>query len=151
MLRNVSARLTFILPEGFCIAVRYTIVTQAILSSSPARSALIVAVLALALVGCGGGSTPGGATPPPAAMPPPSPTPPPPPPPNSIERKIVPSLTNQAITGSTSPHIAINPNPAVAAKGRLFVMLPGTIAVPRTYQLIVRTGPPRGYHAIGLN
>lgn len=37
------------------------------------------------------------------------------------------------------------------AKGRLFVMLPGTTAVPRTYQYVVRTGPPRGYHAIGLN
>ncbi len=30
-------------------------------------------------------------------------------------------------------------------------MLPGTTAVPRTYQYVVRTGPPRGYHAIGLN
>jgi len=36
------------------------------------------------------------------------------------------------------------------AKGRLFVMLPGTLAVPNTYQDIVRTGAARGYHAVGL-
>ena len=66
-------------------------------------------------------------------------------------REITPSLTASGITGSSSPHIAINPFSTVAAKNRLFVMLPGTTAVPRTYQLVVRTGPPRGYHAIGLN
>ncbi len=49
-----------------------------------------------------------------------------------------------------SAHVAINPDPAVAAKGRLFVMLPGTTAVPRFYRFILRTGAPRGYHAIGL-
>lgn len=65
-------------------------------------------------------------------------------------REIMPQQTGSAITGSASPHIAINPDPAVAARGRLFVMLPGTAAVPRTYQLIVQTGAPLGYHAIGL-
>jgi hypothetical protein len=44
----------------------------------------------------------------------------------------------------------INPDPAVTPRGRLFVMLPGTGAVPRFYRLIVRTGAQRGYHAIGL-
>jgi hypothetical protein len=114
---------------------------------------------ALTFAGCGGGgSTPvavNTAPPPTPSSPPPPPPPPLPPPPiampPSIERELVPSLTSPAITGSTSPHIAINPSPSVAAKGKLFVMLPGTTAVPRTYQYIVRTGPPRGYHAIGLN
>jgi hypothetical protein len=105
----------------------------------------LVAVLA----GCGGGSDGGGAAGGPS--PPPSPAPAPVPAPPSIEREIVPSATSALVTGSTSPHIAINPSPAVTAKGRLFVMLPGTTAVPRTYKEVVRTGPPRGYHAIGLN
>jgi hypothetical protein len=76
---------------------------------------------------------------------------PPPTPPTSVEREIVPSVTSDLITGSASPHIAINPSATVPAKGKLFVMLPGTTAVPRTYRYVVRTGPPRGYHAIGLN
>jgi hypothetical protein len=60
-------------------------------------------------------------------------------------------LTSAAININLSPHVVINPDPAVAAKGRLFVMLPGTDAVPRFYRFILRTGAPRGYHAIGLN
>jgi hypothetical protein len=35
-------------------------------------------------------------------------------------------------------------------RNRLFVMLPGTTAVPRFYRLIVRAGAARGFHSIGL-
>jgi hypothetical protein len=66
------------------------------------------------------------------------------------EREIAPSATSAAIRGNDSPHIAINPSPDVPVRGRLLVMLPGTAAVPRTYQLIVRTGAPLGFHVIGL-
>ncbi len=87
----------------------------------------------------------------PAPTPPVSVTPPPSPAASaSVEREILPALTNAAITTNLSAHVVINPDPAVAAKGRLFVMLPGTTAVPRFYRFILRTGAPRGYHAIGL-
>lgn len=107
-----------------------------------------------ALSACGGsgadGASPPVQVPPPAPPPPPSPPPPPAPPPTSIEREIAPSLTGPGFIGSQSPHIAINPGPATAARGKLFVMLPGTFAVPRTYRLITRTAPTQGFHAIGL-
>lgn len=110
---------------------------------------------ALLISGCSGASgTP--AAPPiatvPAPAPSPSPTPVPTPTqsPASIEREIAPDLTNPAINTALSPHVVINPSPMVAARGRLFVMLPGTGAVARTYRLILRTGAPRGYHVLGL-
>lgn len=102
------------------------------------------------------GTSPVTAVPAPAPMPsptpPPSPTPTPPSAqaPASTEREIAPALTSAAITAALSPHVVINPSPAVAARGRLFVMLPGTGAVARTYRLILRTGAPRGYHVLGL-
>jgi hypothetical protein len=68
----------------------------------------------------------------------------------SVERQINPQLTNAAITSDLAPHVVINPDPAVPATGRLFLMLPGTLAVPTTYEDIVRRGARRGYHAIGL-
>lgn len=111
----------------------------------------------LVLVACSNasGST---ATPPvavtPAPAPTPTPTPTPTPPPvagaPSVEREVLPASTNAAININLSAHVVINPNPAVTARGRLFVMLPGTLAVARTYRLILRTGATRGYHAIGL-
>jgi hypothetical protein len=117
---------------------------------------LVGGLIALSMVftlGSCGGDDDGGSSPPPVVIVPPPPPPPPPPTtaPPSVEREITPSLTGTNIAGSTSPHIAINPSPTVVAKRRLFVMLPGTTAIPRTYQYVVRTGPPRGYHAIGLN
>jgi hypothetical protein len=110
-----------------------------------------VLAIGLAMAGCGGesgGTSPGGA----AVTPPPVPPPPPPPPaaPSSTEREINPAVTDATITINLSSHIAINPNPAVPAKGRLFVMLPGTGGIPRFYRLILRTGAPLGYHTIGL-
>jgi hypothetical protein len=108
------------------------------LSSIP--FSLLLAIMLTACGGSGDGSASNVATPPAPAPAAPS-----------VEREIVPSVTSSLVTGSASPHIAINPSPTVTAKGRLFVMLPGTSAVPRTYQFVVRTGPPRGYHAIGLN
>jgi hypothetical protein len=109
--------------------------------------------ICLALSACGGGSSDTSTVPPPiGAVPPPAPPPSPSPPsvPPSVEREINPMLTSAAININLSPHVTINPDPAVPAKGRLFVMLPGTDAVPRFYRFILRTGAPRGYHAIGL-
>lgn len=120
----------------------------------------------LLLAGCGDGAAAPAA--PPAASPPaPSPAPPPPPPlppptlppqppspapepPPSFEREISPAETGIGISGSFGDHVAINPSAGVDPRGRLFVMLPGSLASPRFYRDIVRTGPPRGYHAIGL-
>jgi hypothetical protein len=106
--------------------------------------------IALTLVGCGGGSesSSSGGT---AVTPPPAPGPPPPPAVAvSTEREISPAVTDAAININLSAHIAINPDPEVPAKGRLFVMLPGTTGIPRFYRQILRTGAPRGYHTIGL-
>jgi hypothetical protein len=112
---------------------------------------LIALGIVFALQACGedsGGGSPVAVVP----TPPPSPPPPPPPPPPAVvstERDIVPALTNAALTDNLSAHFAINPVSATA-KGRLFVMLPGTGAVPRFYRLVVRAGAARGYHSIGL-
>lgn len=128
---------------------------------------LLAGMLGLLLAGCdpsGGvhpppaGGTPSlpppaGGTPslPPPIVSPPSPPPAPlPPAPPSVERMISPAATGPGIAATTGDHVAINPDPAVPARGRLFVMLPGSGGVPRLYRLVVRTGPPRGYHAIGL-
>ncbi len=117
----------------------------------------LTASAGLALASCGGGGGGGdGPTPapPPAPTPTPTPTPSPPlppgPPPRSIEREIAPAQTSAGINTALSPHFSINPSPAVAPAARLFVMLPGTGAIPRFYREIVRTGAARGYHAIGL-
>lgn len=106
--------------------------------------AVAVICLAAALAGC----SDGGSNPPPS--PPAPPSPPPPPPPASVEREISPALANPALTANLAANFVINPNPAVSAKNRLFVMLPGTGAIPRTYREIVRVGAARGYHALGL-
>ena len=110
--------------------------------------------IVLALTACGGGSgtaddPPTVIVPPPGPRPTPPPPPPPPPTTSSTERDVNPTLTNAALTDNLSPHFAINPAPATA-RGRLFVMLPGTTAVPRFYRLIVRAGAARGFHSIGL-
>jgi hypothetical protein len=99
------------------------------------------AALALAgavLAGCGGGSGDSEDGSPPAA-------------PASVEREIAPADTDAAIVNTAATgHIAINPEPAAAARGRLFVFLPGTGATPAQYRDVLRTGARRGYHAIGL-
>ncbi|WP_285710385.1 BPSS1187 family protein [Erythrobacter oryzae] len=100
----------------------------------------------LALTACGGG----GSAPAPAPTPTPSPTPTPTPSPTSTERNILPADTSAAITTNLQAHFVINPDPQVPAKGRLFVMLPGTGGIPAVYRDIVRTGAARGYHALGL-
>jgi hypothetical protein len=114
---------------------------------------LISACMVLNACGGGGGGTPIpiqiSPPPPPPSLPPPPP-PLPPPVPQSVERDVSPAVTNPAINTNLSAHVAINPDPAVAAKGRLFVMLPGTGAFPRFYRFILRTGVAKGYHTIGL-
>lgn len=109
--------------------------------------------LALALSGCGGESA-GTSPPAPVPTPAPPPPPPPPPPPSSgpaqVERDILPSTVNPALPANDSANFVINPDPTATARGRLFVMLPGTGAIPRNYRSVVRTGAARGYHGIGL-
>lgn len=115
--------------------------------SSKSRTVILIALLVVGA--CSGGDVIAPAPAPAPPAPPPSPPPAPPPPP-SMERSINPQLTNAAITTNLSPHIAINPDPAVPPAQRLFLMLPGTLAVPSTYEEIVRRAARRGYHAIGL-
>lgn len=95
-------------------------------------------IVFLLLMGCGSGT----ATPV-------SPAPQAPPP--SVVRQIVPSTTDPGIDTGNDPHVAVNPNPAATARGKLFVFLPGTGAVPTMQQLILGTAAGRGYHAIGLS
>ena len=108
---------------------------------------------AFALCSCGGG---GGSVAPPVAVVTPAPTatpaPVPTPTPNlaSVERDVLPALTDPAITLALSAHFTIKPGAAVTPTGKLFVMLPGTGAIPRFYREIVRTGATRGYHGVGL-
>ena len=83
-------------------------------------------------------------------VPPTTPTPPAGAPP-SVVRQIVPSVTDPAIDQATDPHVAVNPVPSVASRGKLFVMLPGTGAVPTMQQLVLGVAASRGYHAIGLS
>jgi hypothetical protein len=115
------------------------------------RCALAIAV-SLILASCGpdGGSS-GTPTPPaPVPTPAPPPTPTPTPSPAQVEREILPSSVDPVLPASDAANFVINPNPAVAVRGRLFVMLPGTGGIPRNYRTIVRTGAGRGYHSIGL-
>jgi len=115
------------------------------------RTAMML-LAALGLAACGGGSSSAPtAVVTPTPTPAPTPTPTPTPTPASTERDILPATAGPGITTNFAAHVVINPDPAVAAKGKLFVMLPGTGGQPRFYRLILRTGAARGYHAIGLN
>jgi hypothetical protein len=62
----------------------------------------------------------------------------------------LPSTVNAALPAGDAANFVINPDPAATNRGRLFVMLPGTGAIPRNYRTVVRTGAARGYHGIGL-
>lgn len=95
---------------------------------------LVVTAWSVACASSSGGPTSGTPTPPP-----------------STERQVTPSATDAAIATADEPHVAINPSPAVAAAGKLFVFLPGTGALPTQYRMILRAGAARGYHSIGLN
>lgn len=97
----------------------------------------VIALVGAVLAACGGG---GGDSPGPA-----------PSAPTSVEREIAPAATDPAIANTANTgHIAINPDPAGAARGRLFVFLPGTGATPAQYRQVLRAGARRGYHVIGL-
>lgn len=115
------------------------------------KTGLLALGIVFALTSCGGDSVSGGTAPPVVIAPTPPPAPPPPPPPTvtSVERDVAPATTNSALTDNLSAHFAINPAPTTT-RNRLFVMLPGTTAIPRFYRLIVRAGAARGYHSIGL-
>ena len=118
--------------------------------------AVAASLAVLAMTGCGGesGGTPS-PTPPVAVTPATTPTPtsiPTPTPTSaaSIERDILPASTDSTLVANLDPHVAINPSSAVAARGKLFVMLPGTGGIPGRSRLILRLGAARGWHAIGL-
>jgi hypothetical protein len=103
---------------------------------------LVVSFCALLTVAaCGGGGGASG-TPPVIA-------------PASVERQVNATLTDISITAAPStaeaPHVAINPSPAVSARGKLLVFIPGSRGVPTQYTFILRAGATRGFHAIGLN
>ncbi len=119
-----------------------------------AHAYLVTAAIVLTLLAGCGGETAGGAPPvtlpAPAPGPAPAPTPTPTPRPASVEREISPPTVDPAVSASNGNYVAINPDPAETPRGRLFVMLPGTGAVPRFYRGIARTGAARGYHSIGL-
>ncbi len=100
-----------------------------------------------ALAGCGGDQS---SSPPPVTTPAPTPPPPSPTPPASLEREIAPSAADTSLPTTDGANIVINPSPSVTAKGRLVIMLPGTGGIPRNVREVLRTGPPRGYHAIAL-
>ena len=89
-------------------------------------------------------------SPAPTPMPTPTPTPTPASAPPSVERLIAPAAVNPALSSADPDYVVINPDPSVAARQRLFVMLPGTGGAPRELRELMRFGPPRGYHVIGL-
>jgi hypothetical protein len=100
--------------------------------------ALLLTSALLAACGGGGGSD-GTASPPPASAPP------------SVERDVLPASTDAAIDTDLDSHFAVNPAPAVAARQRLFVFMPGTFGKPQNVRAIIREAAASGLHAIGLN
>lgn len=121
------------------------------LAVGAARFSMVALMLLTASCGDGSsGSAPPVVSPTPAPTPTPTPTPTATPRPAQTEREIAPATANPALAASDAANFTINPDPAVAPRGRLFVMLPGTGAIPRNYRTIVRTGASRGWHGIGL-
>jgi len=72
------------------------------------------------------------------------------PPPAFTILTIAPSTANPAADDSYGSHIVIPPPNGTAAVNKLFVFLPGTQGVPDLYELILKSGAGRGFHAIGL-
>jgi hypothetical protein len=75
--------------------------------------------------------------------------------PPSVERQVNATVTGSGITAAPAageaPHLAINPSPAVAARGKLLVFIPGTQGRPSQYSYLLRAGASRGFHAVGVN
>jgi hypothetical protein len=75
--------------------------------------------------------------------------------PPSVERQVNATVTGAGITAAPAageaPHLAVNPSPSVAPRGRLLVFVPGTQGRPSQYSYILRAGASRGFHAVGVN
>jgi hypothetical protein len=63
--------------------------------------------------------------------------------------QIKPSAAAGCVTNFDEPH-QVYRDPAVSAKGRLAVFLPGTGGMPSDFTAYLQRGPARGYHTIGL-
>lgn len=100
-------------------------------------SPLIPILALLATLACGGGGGGGSST----TAPPPAP---------GVTHLVAPNVADPATATYLNPHLAIPPSPSVAAKGRLFVFLPGTGGQPAYQHLVLKTGSSQGYHAVGL-
>jgi hypothetical protein len=74
-------------------------------------------------------------------------------PPCCVVRNLSPTAVDPAATTATSSdyHVVVLPVAEVAARNKLFVFMPGTDGVPNQYELILKAGARRGFHAIGLN
>lgn len=66
-----------------------------------------------------------------------------------VERLVYPPATDKAIDASGPQYLVLPPR--AAARGKLFVFLPGTGASPAHYREILRLAADRGYHSIGLS
>ena len=65
------------------------------------------------------------------------------------ETRVRPSATDPAITTFDTSHVVVR-DPAVPARGRLFVFLPGSFGTPRGDEDVVREAARAGLHAVGL-
>lgn len=118
------------------------------------RLAGLAVLCSLVIAACGGGGSDAGTAPAPTPAPAPAPTPPPAAP-SYVVRNLFPSAADPAaVTAEDTAsdyHVVIPPLAGVAPVNKLFVFLPGTGGVPNQYQLILKAGARRGFHAIGLD
>ncbi len=70
------------------------------------------------------------------------------------ERVVHPGETDENLRtplGTSTSQFGYVPRNLAAAKGSLFIMLPGTLSEPKDYKLILQAAAESGYHAIGLD
>lgn len=67
-----------------------------------------------------------------------------------VSRDVNPSKTDAAITQWDEPHYICLPEDSDNRRGKLWVFLPGTNAVPSSYTYLIQEAAKAGLHAIGL-